>query len=131
MSKIKLMEETKEMKLREKEDKRKEREEKKKEREELKKAKEANRAEKKRKAATQKGKCSKKPKKTDDVTTTTTSRMETQMTYRCTYCEAAWSESDPELWIQCDECCLWTHASYAGYESDDDLDDVAFFGACE
>ena len=93
------MEEEKEMKLMEKEEKRKKREG-----EELKKAKEANRAEKKRKAATQKGKCSNKIKKTDDVTTTTTSRMETQTTYRCTYCEAA---------------------------SDDELDDVAFFAACE
>ena len=94
----------------------------------MKKEKEASTAEKKRKAATHNGKNSKKLKIADDVTTAST---KTQTTYRCTYCEAAWSDSDLEVWIQCDECSLWTHASCAGYESDEDLDDVAFFAACE
>ena len=93
------------------------REKEKKGREKIKK--EKTKAENKRKQTKQKGKAPKKLKLTPPKTLT-------EQTTHCSFCEALWCEDDPEIWIECEACACWTHASCAGYESNDDLEDETF-----
>ena len=151
MQQIREVEEEKEQKIKEREEKKKEREEKKKEREKEREEKKKEREEKKRRNDTQKGKKpkrrkieddenedeeereekrkidtqkGKKPKAEDDVAVTRKSIK--QMTHRCILCQAAWYDDDPEVWVQCQDCEAWSHASCAGYDTEDDIDNETF-----
>ena len=37
-----------------------------------------------------------------------------------------WCDDDPKIWIECEACACWTHASCADYESNGDLEDETF-----